>query len=356
MNLFKDDNSVLWRHVEAAVQSGIKQPLNKGNEIQFSCNMCSDTRKRGYMIWDRQRDVIYYKCFNYGDCAAAGEGNAWGAKRWLKSYFPHQIKSYNREVFGKHKGNSSTDNLSNTKAVLKSEIERKAALALKLEKVKEEAAAKLKEEAEAVKHFIPITSNNPLAQKAIQICKNRKIPEHIFKAFYVSLKGKYTNRLILPFFDNKGSIYYYQGRDLVGYTPKYLNRKTGRDSAIYNYYNVDSEKPVMVLEGPIDSMFVENGVAVLGLSISEIVKEKLEKLNCYFLFDDDKAGHQKSIEYLKEGKYVFNWRKFKKEKYIPDSIKDINDVYIHLDLNETMSFEYLKDYFTDYYYDQVYFK
>lgn len=358
MNLFKDDNSVLWRHVESAVQSGITQPLNKGNEIQFSCNVCGDGKgkKRGYMIWDRQRDIIYYKCFNYGDCVCAGEGNAWGAKRWLKNYFPHHLKQYNREVFGKKKGNESSDNLSNTSAVLKSTIKKKKIEDIKLLAKKLENDKRIAEEKEAVKHFIPVTSDHWLAKKAIGICKNRKIPEHIFKRFYVSLKGKYTNRLIIPFLDNKGSIYYYQGRDLVGFTPKYLNRKTGRDSAIYNYYNVNKDKPVMVLEGPIDSMFVENGIAVLGLSISEIVREKLDELNCYYLFDDDRAGQQKSVEYLKTGKFVFNWRKFKKEKYIPDHIKDINDVYLHLDLNETISFEYFKDYFTDNYYDQVYFK
>jgi uncharacterized protein YuzE len=71
-------------------------------------------------------------------------------------------------------------------------------------------------------------------------------------------------------------------------------------------------------------MFLENAIAVLGVKFSEQVEEELNKLNCFYIWDNDKTGKIKAIEYLRERKFVFNWKKFLKDNDAKNC-KDIND-------------------------------
>lgn len=336
MKKYIDDNASLWRYIEIAA-TNIDGSINKGFQIQLKCNVCGDGKgkKRGYIIWDRRRDLCYYKCFNEGDCVCAGEGNSWPAARWLRTYFPALFSMYRKEVLQTHLG--ITNSLTDKKVIINE--------------------TKTENEKEDLNKFIPITKGTgEIFKTAIDVCNARNIPEGIWKTFFVAVGGKYYGRIIIPFYDDKGKIYYFQGRDIIGRSPKYLNRKHGRDSAIYNYYNINKNEPVISLEGPIDSMFVENSIATLGLTISETVKEKLDTLNIYYLFDCDHAGFKKSAEYIKEKRYVFNWIKFKKDHLLPENIKDINDCYNYLKRKTKFTFTELSKYFTNDYYDIIYFK
>ena len=215
----------------------------------------------------------------------------------------------------------------------------------------------LEEDKKNAKSFKSITKGNAgLFLTAQELCKKRRIPEEIWSNFFVATDGIYRNRMIIPFYDKKNSIYYYQARDLVGSSPKYLNRKLGKDEALYNYHNVDKSKPVIVFEGPIDSMFVDNAVAVMGLSFSKKTEHKLKKMKSYYLLDNDHPGFNKSLEFLKQGKYVFLWKKFLKDNYIPDKYKDMNDIFIFLKRDKQFKFEELSKYFTNSYLDAIYLR
>jgi len=136
-------------------------------------------------------------------------------------------------------------------------------------------------------------------------------------------------------------------------SPKYLNRVENRNEAIYNFFNIDKSKPIVVLEGPINSTFVENSIATLGLAIPEEVQKELNKLQCYYLFDNDKVGKEKPLEYLKQGRYVFLWNKFL-QKYKVNA-KDINDlILVDTKFKDLMNFSALKNYFTNNIIDKFY--
>jgi len=136
--------------------------------------------------------------------------------------------------------------------------------------------------------------------------------------------------------------------------PKYLSRLGDQFNNIYNYYNVDKNKEVIILEGSIDSEFVINSVALTGLKIHD---EKINIFNKrYYLLDDDIDGKKKSIKLLEKGEYIFNWNKFKKDNNLPDREKwDINEVFIFNQKKEKLTFEELKPYFTNSIYDNVNF-
>lgn len=339
---FITDNSTLWRYCVYAADT-INGAVNTGSTIKMKCNVCGDGKsgkKRGHIIYDKSRNLIYYKCFNYGDCEAAEK--AWPVTRWLKSYFPLFYKQYIKELLETHgKSKNKKD-----KPIAKAKV-----------KLTEEEKLLLAEEKENTKHFSPILkSGTSLSAKAIEVCMDRKIPKDIWNKFFVCNDGIYKGRMIIPFYDENKKIYYYQARDLIGRIPKYLNRKLGRDDALYNWFNIDKTKPVMITEGPIDSMFLDNSIATLGLSFTNKVQAKLDSINAYYLLDNDNAGYKKSIELIKEKKYVFLWKKFLKDKCIPDKYKDINDVFIYLKKEEKFNFEELSKYFSNHYLDQIYLR
>lgn len=339
---FITDNTTLWRYCTYASDT-ISGAVNNGSTIRMKCNVCGDGnsgKKRGHVIYDKSRNHIYYKCFNYGDCEAAEK--AWSATRWLKSFFPVYYKQYVIEILETH-GKSKKR---------KDEPVKSAKV-----KLTEEEKLLLEEEQKNLKDFKPILkAGSTLSAKAIGVCMDRKLPESIWNKFFVCNEGLYKGRMIIPFYDDKGQIYYYQARDLVGRIPKYLNRKLGRDDALYNWYNIDKTKPVMVTEGPIDSMFLDNSVATMGLSFTNKVQAKLDSINSYYLLDNDSAGYKKSSELLKERKHVFLWKKFLKAEHIPDKYKDINDVYVYLQREKKFNFEDLSKYFSNHYLDQIYLR
>ena len=103
-------------------------------------------------------------------------------------------------------------------------------------------------------------------------------------------------------------------------------------------------------------MFIENGIATLGLTWTDEIKVNLSKFNnIRYLLDNDVAGKNKSLKLLKTGCYVFNWKLFIKDNKLPASIKDINDSYMYLKRDELFSIDELQKYFTCDYYDQIYF-
>lgn len=333
--MFLDSNNyILESYVDRALASFDSRASFHKSYINCRCNVCGDSesnrrKKRGYILKNNPKDpdVWVYNCHN-GDCAA---NEALTVTRWLKIYFNDIYKEYVREVF-----QSNRDNKVVTPKIYKAPVVEKYV------------------EFNDTKYFTPILSGtSDLFEKAISYVKSRKIEEDIWSKFYVSTGGRFQGRLIIPFY-NGNDIYFYQARSLIGQDPKYLNRKTN-DRPAYNIHNIDKEKEVLVVEGPIDSMFLENSVAVLGIKYNEKIEETLNSLNTYYIWDNDKDGKKKSIQFLQEGKYVFNWSKFLRAGNILTPIKDVNDFVLLSGINK-FRYEMIKDYFTKDVNDSFWFK
>ena len=68
-----------------------------------------------------------------------------------------------------------------------------------------------------------------------------------------------------------GEVFAYQGRAFGSEQPKYITIKLDDNAdKIYGLDRVDKTKTIFVVEGPIDSMFLDNCIAVAGADFSKI--------------------------------------------------------------------------------------
>jgi hypothetical protein len=122
----------------------------------------------------------------------------------------------------------------------------------------------------------------------------------------------------------------------------------------FNVLNVDFSKPIMVTEGQIDAMFLNNSIATTGISKSRLLLENLlSKSNTLILFDSDEAGKKQSIELIKRGYRVFLWNKALAEvrkEYSADYrnvrlIKDVNDLFTFMKSHDSeLDFQQFNDF------------
>lgn len=329
------NESILYRYASMILESRFSDnAIKKGDRWNFRCNVCGDSKKsknkkRGWIEKTKKTNKLIYHCYNCGVC--------YNLEYWMKLYFPEYHIMYLNEIL-------QTNEKKYPEIILQDKKEYKD---------KEENKDK----------FISLTNKNYLKDKLIQKAKNyvirREIPKNVWEKWFVCIDGIMKNRLIIPFYNKNDEIYYWQGRSLYKkIEPKYLNCKYDKDQAIYNIDFIDKQKPVIVVEGVIDSLFIKNCISVLSTNWSEVIQKKLDKMDCYFLIDYDNSNDtKKRVEkLLKEGKKVFNWIKFIKDYNLPKKSKwDVNELILYFD-KKFFIFEELENYFTNNYYDLIFFK
>lgn len=144
---------------------------------------------------------------------------------------------------------------------------------------------------------LPLVSSLPKDHPARLYVASRNIPEYPFlfaENFYAFssqfnedlldengvLKTKIDEpRLIIPFYDKKGNCFAYQGRDLSGKSGlKYITIRINKKIPnIFGLDRVDFSKPITIVEGPIDSLFLKNCLASVNASLVSTA-EKLKSV------------------------------------------------------------------------------
>ena len=112
---------------------------------------------------------------------------------------------------------------------------------------------------------------------ARRLVESRQIPEEFYSDLYLCSKffewakigtlvprRQDHPRLVIPFRDETGEVFASQGRAFGKETPKYLTVKFQDKPKIFGLDRVDFTKRYYVVEGPIDSMFLDNCLAVAG--------------------------------------------------------------------------------------------
>lgn len=166
--------------------------------------------------------------------------------------------------------------------------------------------------------------------------RTRKIPEKYFnKLYYCTNFKEWTNkvipnkfrsikqdtpRLVIPFFDSDNNVIGYQGRS---FDPKdqckYITIKFGGvENLIFGQERLDINKKQYCVEGPLDSLFLPNCLAIAGLNFKGL------KLNNIIVLDNEKRNKQIKEALSKliiDGYSVCIW---------PDNIKekDINEMIL----------------------------
>lgn len=194
-------------------------------------------------------------------------------------------------------------------------------------------------------------SNEPIVRNAVDVVVRRRLNTAVNrpKSLYVSTTDYiHKNRLVIPFYNQKNVCEFYQTRKLLDdETPKYLS-KSNSEKTLFNYNNIDcTDDNVFITEGPIDSFFIKNSVAVAGIqerSKQSLTNTQREQLNRLFLMQTvwvldsqwlDLTSREKSKMLLDQGQCVFLW-----PKDIGKQFKDINDICMKFKIDQ-ISHEYI---------------
>tara|TARA_R100001594_G_scaffold44112_2_gene76398 strand:+ start:6251 stop:7264 length:1014 start_codon:yes stop_codon:yes gene_type:complete len=150
--------------------------------------------------------------------------------------------------------------------------------------------------------YTPLTSESdltdPLIREAFRYLDSRGIFPKEDAEYYVCREGKYANRLIIPYRDEEGEIYYFQARALGDQHPKYLN--PGIDEGVRSQnvlYPFDPDQEVIVTEGPIDAISLKrcglNATCTNGSNVSDVQALQLRQSpKITMAYDNDEAGRR----------------------------------------------------------------
>lgn len=281
------------------------------NLFNFRCPYCGDSQKsktkaRGYVMM-KGNDYLF-KCHNCG--IGANLGNL------IKHVSPNLYTDYVSERFLNKMRNEPV------KRVVKD-----------ISKIWKPSYIKYTPFNE-IKKISQLPSDHPARKYVIK----RKIPnEYHHKLFYTPKFFAFVNkfipdkyqiidkdepRLIIPLVDAEMKLLGFQGRAFGKCNLRYITTMLNEEAPkIYGLDNLNWNLPIYVVEGPIDSMFVHNSVAMAGADMKNI--EMFSGKNCVFVYDNE----PRNIDIIKRidkiinlGHSVVIWPKNVKEKDINDMI------------------------------------
>jgi hypothetical protein len=322
------------------VHNEFRRVMRTHKGFRFKCPLCDDTERkaRGNFLLDNSSHGFKYKCFNSG--CRADEGL--NAIKFLKTEYPYYYSAWIKKCVQLHNEDEETKKRKEEARRQEAYNVKREVPILKMGKPKiYDLADFIKKNGNSLQGCISILEHKP----AVDWCIDRRIPEDVYKKWlYVPEKsGSLSNRIIIPFDNEEGRMYFFQARTLGNDIPKYKNALSDM-RPIYNYYGADFDKPVLIVEGPIDSLFLENSIALLGTKYNKELLDPIKQK--FFLFDNDSAGKAEALKLLEQGENVFMWKKFIRNfAFVSDKL-DINNLAIMLD-KDKFTFEELKPYFTN---------
>lgn len=287
------------------------------NLYNFRCPICGDstsskTKARGY-IYER-KNALYFRCHNCG--ASMSLGN------FMKSldgalYKQYALEKYSEGATGHGRVSKKTpENLFDFSAPKFSKKTTKSSVIEGLCRI----------------------DILPTEHKAVEYLKSRKIPKskynrlfyaENFKKWVTSVSDKYKDlpeneeRIVIPYFTKDGELFAAQGRSLDARNKlRYITVRFDEDTPkIYGLDTWDKSKQTIIVEGPIDSLFLDNSLAMGG---ADIPYELFDKESTVIVFDNE-PRNKEIVERLKKvidmGFAVC---------FFPDVVKekDINDMVL----------------------------
>lgn len=282
------------------------------NYWNFSCPICGDSKKdprkaRGYILLHKNR--LIYKCHNCG--LSCSFGNL--LKRIDSGLYSDYTLERYRDNTSKYNSDSSVtfDELFEEKPELVDDI------------------------LDSLKRVDTLPPTHP----ALNYLLKRKIPKDKWHLFYFSSKfqtwcnsvkpGQFKNlnhdipRLVIPFFNKHGKCFMFQGRAFGKEEPKYISIKLDEtEDKIFGLERVDYSKRVYVVEGPIDSLFIPNCIAVGGSTL-DVALTKSIKSNVTLIVDNEPRNKEimKQLnKYIENGYPVCIWPDIETEKDINEMV------------------------------------
>tara|TARA_B110000285_G_scaffold35418_1_gene38024 strand:+ start:544 stop:1542 length:999 start_codon:yes stop_codon:yes gene_type:complete len=170
-----------------------------------------------------------------------------------------------------------------------------------------------------------------------QYVQKRKIPKEYYDKLFISntfmafvneckpntfphTRGEHP-RLIIPFYDVQGKAFAFQGRAFGNEQPKYLTIKLDESKQkVYGLDTVNLQDQIYIVEGPIDSMFIDNCLAAGGADLT--LQTPVEQVT--YVFDNEPRNKEivnRMYDVIDKGYNVVVW---------PEDLqlKDVNDLII----------------------------
>jgi len=178
----------------------------------------------------------------------------------------------------------------------------------------------------------------PSDHEAVRYVKSRQIPEEQFSRMYfvedirnlTTLNQKYKKpfekmgaqpRLALPFIREDGQVVGLCLRALRGEKLRYINLIIKEELQVYGLDTVDVDKEVFVVEGPIDSLFLDNSIACVGTSFNKV--DHLRLTHFTMIFDNQPRNKEVCAlikKQIEAGNKICLWPDVVEEKDINEMI------------------------------------
>lgn len=284
----------------------------------FRCPICGDShtnkyKARGYLF--SKKGGIFYKCHNCGFSASLGN--------LIKEIDPTLYKQYTLERYAEGNTRQSHANVATVMTFEQPVFKKKTILDSLLD---------------------PVYNT-----KAEEYLRTRKVPESKWSDLYYidniekieQLSEKYKDRiigneerLVIPFFDRGGQLVGVTCRALGDERLRYVTVRINEEKPmIYGLDKIDTGRDIYVTEGPLDSLFLDNAVAV-GNTDLKAVSQVLPFERLVFIFDNQ-PRNKELVKIMNRaadsGARMVIW---------PENIseKDINDMVLAgLDVNSVIS-------------------
>ena len=276
----------------------------KGNNLwNFRCPYCGDskrnkTKARGF-VYQKKND-LFFKCHNCDVGTTVGKLIEYLDSKTYKDYIMERYKK------GVKSNNPEPEFKFNVPVFKKKSVLKGLQSISELET--DHPARKIVD-----KRKLPNSS-----LRDIFLCESfYKFTNSLIPNKFPSLDGDHP-RLLIPFRDEQGEIFAYQGRAFGEEKPKYITIKLEDRTKIFGLDKLDRDQPLFIVEGPLDSLFLDNCIAVAGSDFGVYPNEVT------IIYDNEPRNKEinKQIEKsIDLGNNIVIW---------PDSMehKDINDMII----------------------------
>jgi len=142
------------------------------------------------------------------------------------------------------------------------------------------------------------------------------------------------SRIIIPMYDTERNLIGFQGRSLGPNSVKYITVMLQENAPkIYGLDKINPDKTVYVVEGPFDSTFVKNSVALCG---SDGDMAHLKGSDIVFVYDNEPRNKeilQRIERCIDRGERVIIWPRSIEDKDINDMVLSGHDVMSILESN-----------------------
>jgi transcription elongation factor Elf1 len=146
--------------------------------------------------------------------------------------------------------------------------------------------------------------------------------------------GKDESRIIIPMYDTDHNFIGFQGRALDSSPNKYITIMLQEDAPkIYGLDTIDKKQSVYVTEGPFDSTFIPNSIALCGAD-GDVGKWGIN--NPVWIYDNEPRNREivnRILRTVDSGQSVVIWPSNVTEKDINDMVLSGHDVVNVLELN-----------------------